>query len=377
MSKFFELVGYEYKKMLGHKSMIIVFALSLAVMIIGQTVMVLPIFPSWYEGENRWEYMVRDREYARALSGRAIDADLLMEAVESRNAGDFRAYRHILRLINQVYGTALVTPENAGDFYALRRHQVEDWLGSGRSAELLLSLDARITEPWVFEYAGAFMGFFDGSVASLLAGLLIAVGIAPLFAREHSTGVAQLMLTSRHGKSTLIWAKIFTAISFSILISLFFTAASFLTDAIIFGFDGTSAPFQLSWWTHSPYPITMGQAALIFSATLALRIVLFGSVLLLLSAKFKSSFAVTIFAAVWMFAALLFYVPIPVVWLENFTRMFIRVLPFPQTVFLAEPYEIFGLAIIPFVVDIIAALVASAAVLPFAARGFRKYQVGG
>lgn len=81
MSSFLRLVGFEYKKILHKRSVRIV--LLLAVLVTAVSVWGT-LFGNSYVGgevyESNYAAMVKDRGYARALAGRALDGDLLMEA---------------------------------------------------------------------------------------------------------------------------------------------------------------------------------------------------------------------------------------------------------------------------------------------------------
>jgi len=377
-----ELVGFEYKKILGRKSIIIVFVLSVAIMVAGQTLWMLPFMPSYREGETRWESFLKQREYARALSGRVIDAELLMET-SAAYTNRLPYFWPIERMMNWIYGRPEIAAYQAENFYNIRRHQVAQQLEfhyeaghmSRVGVDAMLRLDERIPEPWVFEYAEGYIAFLQTGILTILAALITAVGVAPIFASEHSTGVSQLILTTKHGKGRLVRAKAFAAVSFTAMATLFLIAVHFLVNMAIFGFDGASAPFQL-FIPFSPYPINMWQASLIFTVTATIRIIFFGTALLLLSSKMKSAFGVMIFAVVWIFLAMMLFVPVPITWLFNLIRLFINILPAGSTVFLPVPYEIFGLAVLPFVFEIIVAIVASAVLLTLAGRGFKRHQVG-
>ena len=74
MRIFWRLVGFEYKKILYKKSVIVVLALAVittAISVWGT------LMGNYYIGgevfESNYDAMVKDRSYARALSGREID----------------------------------------------------------------------------------------------------------------------------------------------------------------------------------------------------------------------------------------------------------------------------------------------------------------
>lgn len=100
--------------------------------------------------ESNYDDMVKDREYARKLSGRAIDADLLMEAAAAyatipEDAKVYQAtdsYQQNTRPYSEIYGIArriyntstnrfgaenmgTLSQEQAEQFYSLRTEQIE------------------------------------------------------------------------------------------------------------------------------------------------------------------------------------------------------------------------------------------------------------
>ncbi|MCL2217710.1 MAG: ABC transporter permease, partial [Defluviitaleaceae bacterium] len=70
MNLFFRFVGYEYKKIFMRKSAIIVIVGALLFSVFVQVSLLLPGFTAPAD-ESAWARMQQDREYARALSGRA------------------------------------------------------------------------------------------------------------------------------------------------------------------------------------------------------------------------------------------------------------------------------------------------------------------
>ena len=88
MNLFFDILGYEFKKTLCKRRTVITLAL---VLILGALSVFGTIIGNYYyydENGNefavsRYEDEMLDRKYGEELSGRVIDADLIMEAVEA------------------------------------------------------------------------------------------------------------------------------------------------------------------------------------------------------------------------------------------------------------------------------------------------------
>jgi ABC-type transport system involved in multi-copper enzyme maturation permease subunit len=359
------------------------FSKKIAVIIMLASLLLMPILQVLLA--SPFEAVAIDTAYARALSGRNLDIELFMDASHAYGTESERAYNDVIWIMGQIFDTLPITEEQANDFYYLRREQLAEIMYRHyerghiglQSVEQILQLDERNNTPWVFEYAGGYHMFLQGQIVVIVVAFLIAVFVSPIFAGEHSTGVSQLILTSRHGKGKLVWAKIFTAVSFSIVVSLVYIAINYLTYMVIYGTDGANAPFQL-FMPHSPYSLTLGEASIIFVVNILLRLLFFGAVLLFLSAKFKSAFGVMAFATAWLFASTFIWLDIllQVELLHVISRPTINAIPFVVTTFANFPYEIFGIVILPFVFEPIFAVVASIIILPFAGRAFKHHQMG-
>ena len=381
MGNFLQLVGYEYKKVLYRKSAVILILLALVVTAFSSTALLIPGFTVPPEGESAWEAMINDREYDRALAGRQLDAELFLEASAAHAAGNPRPYNSVLFLMQHVFRSHYVTSEEAGNFYEARRQLVEQAIYfnrernmiTDRGADAVRRLSDSVATPFVFDYTRGFTAFFNGSIHIIVSAFIIAIGVAPIFAGEYKTGMSQLILTSKNGKGTLVLAKIFTAVTFSALISFLLIMTSFVLSMLIFGSDGASAQIQLIA-PAAILPVTLGQSAIILIAVSVARALYFGTALLLLSSKLKSSFGVLIAAVIWLFLASMLFIPIPNIWLINFHRLFIAVLPFGVSLFQAFHYEILGAAIMPAILEPLFAVAACAILAPLAGRAFRRHQ---
>jgi hypothetical protein len=389
MDKFFELVGYEYKKILAQRFLRIMILVSLVVTVIAQLSVFWTFSSLDMERGGPRRAMIADRAYARQIASQPLTADLFIASLDSRPIEPYNEVfrfwvntRVALRMFEQ---TPDETREAMEQFYRDRHEQTVGAIGGLYAANLItiqgfehmIQLNESISEPWDFHFTRGYNRFFTMHLlVSIMVAFIIAVSVAPLFAYEHSTNVAQLILVSKYGKTKLIRAKLFTAISFGMLTVILFFGVSFFVNMFVFGFDGAAAPFQL-FDIHSPYPFTMIQAVLVFIAYSMMRTVLLTSVLVLFSAKFKSSFAVMIIAGIWIIAASMIYIPNPTeAWLVNALRLFIHVVPTSSAAFFIMPYQVFGMIIFPFVFEALVAVLMGLTLIPFAGRAFAKHQAG-
>lgn len=117
MNVFFNVLGYEFKKILCKKRTAILIVL---VVLLGAVSVFGTIIGNYYYTDesgneiavSRYEEEMTDRRYSEELSGRVIDADLIMEAVEayrqvpinsSTRYTDTKEYRNIARKYSEIF----------------------------------------------------------------------------------------------------------------------------------------------------------------------------------------------------------------------------------------------------------------------------------
>ena len=405
MKEFWTLVSFEYRKILGKRSVKIALLLTLflSVFSIWGTLM-----GSYYiEGElfeSNAEAMKKDRAYARELSGRILDDKLLMEAADAyqtipdsaavyqsteeyqKNA---RKYSSIYSLARQVYDTPNVRfgapemgtldPARAEQFYEIRElcmtKQIENAPISENAKEIMMQYSAEVKEPWIFSYSDGYTRFMTIMATSgVMAAFVMAICLAPLFAGEYSNHTDQLLLSARYGKGKLIKAKFFTGFSMTGIVTLLVTLQSYVQSMLTFGFDGGNANVQI-YDALFPYPLTLKQAALLQSICVFFACMCMSALTMFFSSRMKSAFGVIILSV------LLLCVP-----------MFVKVSAYPllgyllfhlmpanmmqyDYIFSMIPYEIAGVVIPPYVMMPVAALCLCIILIPFAYRGFKHHQV--
>lgn len=405
MKEFWALVSFEYRKILGKRSVKIALLLTLflSVFSIWGTLM-----GSYYiEGElfeSNAEAMKKDRAYARELSGRILDDKLLMETADAyqtipdsaavyqsteeyqKNA---RKYSSIYSLARQVYDTPNVRfgapemgtldPARAEQFYEIRElcmtKQIENAPISENAKEIMMQYSAEVKEPWIFSYSDGYTRFMTIMATSgVMAAFVMAICLAPLFAGEYSNHTDQLLLSARYGKGKLIKAKFFTGFSMTGIVTLLVTLQSYVQSMLTFGFDGGNANVQI-YDALFPYPLTLKQAALLQSICVFFACMCMSALTMFFSSRMKSAFGVIILSV------LLLCVP-----------MFVKVSAYPllgyllfhlmpanmmqyDYIFSMIPYEIAGVVIPPYVMMPVATLCLCIILIPFAYRGFKHHQV--
>lgn len=403
MHSFFDLVGFEYRKIFKRKGAVISLSLIVLFALLGP--MGLFFGKVYVEGElieSNYQAMAKDRDYERALSGRSIDEALIGEVRDAylkippveRNVSYVsipeyqeygRPYSGVYGIVYPVFGSnhrlmQNLTQEQIQNFYKTRHEGIAGEIDalriSDKSKENLKQLDSQIKTPLVFDYTESYEYFFSMTYTiGIFAAFAIAICLAPMFAGEYSARTDQLILASKAGKSKIITAKLFTGITFSAGACLIITILTYLVGSVFYGFDGAAAPVQL-WWSFCVYPLTMWQTAVICSICVLFAAILVSAITMLLSSVFKSPFGVIIIVSVLLFVPMMLNVSNENVLLFNLFRLLpSNMMWIAMSIVDYLPYELFGLSIRPYVFMPVFAAVLSVVLLPFAQRAFRNHQI--
>ncbi len=403
MNGFWNLVGFEYKKILGKRSVQI--TLLLAVLVTAFCVVATLLGGYYVDGnyESNYDAMVKDRAYVRTISGRMLDGRLIMETVnayaqipEADRYQDTQEFQTIARPYSAVYGIVrsvfntdskrfnmedfkVLSKTQAGQFYDTRHDRIAQIVEltrmSGKAKEQVLALDEQV-KMFKFSYTDGYTRFFVlSSMLGLIAAFVMAVCVAPLFSGEYTSGADQLILSSRRGKNSLITAKLFTGFSLAGVICLTLAALSFGLSMTVFGSDGGSAPLQL-YRILSPYPLTMGQTMLLLLTCIFFACIMTAAITMLLSAKLKTPFSVIILVGVLLIAPMLGSVSEKNILLYNLYHLFPTQMAAFGSVIDGIQYGFLGLVVRPYVFLPLFAAAISVVLTPLAYRSFKNHQIG-
>lgn len=408
MNLFFDLAGYEFKKILCRKRTVIV--LTLVVLLGAVSVFGTIIGNYYYTDENgdeitvsRYDEEMIDRQYGEELSGRIIDADLIMEAVEAYSQvplngkmhyADTVEYRNNARKYSSIYSIVrrVFMLNGVEDFQNLTREQAEQFdrirkeneyyvmdnpdISENMQAYLQKCLDES-PETLTYEESGGYYRFVTIMyTTAMMAGAAIAIIISGIFSEEYASGADSLILSSKHGKGLVIGAKLFAAFVISAVLIILLTAINYAETMIVWGANGAGGQLILLGNMY-PYNITIGQSAALYSICALAACLLFAAITAMLSAIFKTPFNTIVIMAILLIAPMFLNIPdeapIWVYCLEN-------LLPTNMMAFWGAmyeyQYEIFGLIIPPYVFIPIFAAAASCVCSVLAYRAFRKHQIG-
>lgn len=317
MNNFWSLVDFEYKKILTRKSVLIAICVAFLCILLTNSLMVMGSDP--ITGMSSYDTMRMDKKYELELSGRPLDAALILEAAKMyrkipddvspyTSSKDYqqyaRPYAAVYNLINSAYasrGSAFdladfqtISKADAEDYYNIRAMQYRvnlenNDLYSQANVETVLALDKEVSKPFTMQYADGYLRFFAFSVTNaFIVMFLIAFILSPIFSEEYQIGTDSLILTSKNGKDSQAFAKLFTAVSFSVAMAFLFLLIGYLQCMMIYGFEGANAQIQL----HIPlltYHFTMIEVAgLLFITTIFGAFLMTGICVCLSSALNKS-----------------------------------------------------------------------------------------
>ena len=116
---------------------------------------------------------------------------------------------------------------------------------------------------------------------------VISICLAPVFAGEYQNRTDALILSSKHGKTKLIYAKIIASFIFTLFDIVLCSIVSIGINVCMLGVDGWNLPVQL-WNTIIPYQLTVIEACALNLVALFLISFSLTAVSLMLSALFKS-----------------------------------------------------------------------------------------
>ncbi|MDW2798966.1 ABC transporter permease [Clostridium boliviensis] len=404
MKGFWNLVGFEYKKILLKRSVQV--TLLLSVLITALSVLATLLGDYYVDGkpyESNYEGMVKDRTYARKLSKRPLDTELIMETVnayaeipESDVYQSTQEFQTIARPYSQIYGTIrsvfntaskrfnmedfqVLTEAQADGYYSTRHEKMSEHIlqthMSENAKKRVIEMDEQIKTPLTFSYVDGYTRFFVMiNSLGLFSAFAIAICVAPLFSGEYTSGADQLILSAKYGKNRLIVAKIFTGFSLSAIWGLIQITLAFCLSLAVFGSDGGNAPLQL-YAILSPYSLTMSQTAILLMVVSLCAYLMTSAITMLLSAKLGSPFGVIILVSVLLIAPMLGSVSEKNILLYNLYHLFPTQMTSLTSVVDVIQYEIGSLVLPPYMALSLFGIAVSILLTPLAYRTFKKHQI--
>lgn len=232
---------------------------------------------------------------------------------------EVQPYSDVLNLLRRAFSPAGVfdyhsisalEPGDVAGFYHQRTEKINEILdmdystGNHTPAEKahILQMNDKIKTPFYFAYTKGWSDMLTRGFLSflLMVSLVVCICVSPVFANEYQSGADAIILSSKYGKNKVIAAKILASVVFTTCV---YVVAVLVFSAVMLAFHGITgwnAPFQLASFT-SPYPLTMLQVFLCGLGIGYVVVLSIMSLILLLSATVKTSFAAVIAGALWIF----------------------------------------------------------------------------
>lgn len=327
------LIRFEIKKIVMKKSTIAVFVLLFGIQVfLAMTGSLGSTYKNDVFVETHAERNRIDREHGIALSGRAIDDQLLAEMQEAyadfdwsnpdywwmeeynqgvRRYGDLE-YRLKLWGLGTGHSFDNMSSEVLYDLRAKQRDSMwEAYELSDAEKTYWQEKDAEVEIPFIYEYTLAYdslIGMQGMYMTCMLMTFFIGISMVTVFADEHIRKTDQLILCARFGKGKAYFAKILAGSLVVFGVNVLFAGVLLIGRFLSYGTEGFGAVIQLvaPWYS---YPLTMGQALLMMIGLLLLSGVMTAVFAMLLAEVLGNSVGAMAVVVGLLFAARL--VPIP------------------------------------------------------------------
>ncbi|MDD3339142.1 MAG: hypothetical protein PHS82_09835 [Lachnospiraceae bacterium] len=321
MNNLGSLVGFEFKKILHNKSVIISIVIAFIITVFSCFTMIIGSNRQSNYGSDtmsNYDAMLLDKSYEKEFDGRLLDGELIMEASRAyqkidENAAKYtesEGYQKYARKYSGIYGLIdaafaqpgkafnvndfqAISEETANNYYAFRESQyrtnlANNGLWSSSDIEKVMEMDEHVQKPFVLSYKDGYQRFFVLSMTTIAILLLvISFCFSPIFSNEYTKKTDALILSSKNGKGTFIHAKIVTSLLFSFSLTLLFILSAYFVCMGIYGFDGTFAQLQLLIPAIT-YDFTMLDAAVLILVTSIFAAFLHTSICLFISSSSKN-----------------------------------------------------------------------------------------
>jgi len=258
--------------------------------------------------------VIRDsQEYSLEFGGELTDESLqqlVRDYQKMENAGmETELEKTDWQIINSWLGTlypelrdtgiykimiSYVDPEKLTGLYERRQKAIGDFLENigqaGEEKEYLLQMNARVKEPFRYEWTEGWSILLGSTVGELgiVIALFLAIALSSLFAGEWYNHTSPLILTTKNGWKSIAFAKIGTGLSFTVELFAILMAGNAAAQIFFLGTAGWDMPIQ-TIKLIAIAPMNMLQAEVYEYAFTLLGAIGFAGVVMFLSAKTRSN----------------------------------------------------------------------------------------
>ena len=142
---------------------------------------------------------------------------------------------------------------------------------------------------------------FPEGLGFVVMGILVLLGISPVFSDEYSSNTDSLILSSKKGRRSVVTAKILSTTVYCIFVAAVVLLVYSSVQAAVLGIQGFNAPLQLGF-IRSPYSLTFGGYLALQAGLCAVACVFFGMLVLLVSSV-SSNVLIPFFICGFLFAS--------------------------------------------------------------------------
>ena len=244
----FTLYKYELKKVVSQKYFLLASLIfCLFIVAVGLTPVVTKSIPSKQENQ--------------IVSNRYIDDELLDEARANEGKG---IYSYITDFIKFCTNSTQIDDYSAKDVYDARLKSIDKEMGASyltkQETAYWNKKKEEIKTPFKFYADTGYSEVYElVSMIGFITVILCNIAISGIFADEKQTGVDQILLSTKHGRSKLYTAKILVSLTLGIIIPIVLFLISVFFELLVFGSQGYNNPLQV----HIPvclYDITIGES---------------------------------------------------------------------------------------------------------------------
>ncbi|MEG0107623.1 MAG: ABC transporter permease subunit [Lachnospiraceae bacterium] len=307
MYNFWNIVGFEYKKLFKKKmvwmTLIIMFAISLFMPLSSILSSKTSDGSSYYE--NTKEHIQEDIQ----MSGQQLDENMFSKY---RNT-DVRMPNTFSRMLMIIIGNDDITNMNAEQMYEGRTKILQadrkNVFLTEQENKYWVQQDKNIAKPFLYQYCSGYQVMIAMFYTlEALQVLLCAICVSSIFAEEHMQHTDQLNLCTAQGKSKLFFAKIFVGVTFSLAATVGLMLASAIPNFMIYGLEGFYAQIQMIYPGCS-YALSTGNVMCILAGIVLITAVLHSSIAMVLSEHFQTNVISLAIMTGYLMLALAFNIP--------------------------------------------------------------------
>ncbi len=255
------------------------------------------------EDRNRWKGELTGEVLSEITSkwqelssqyGADVPAAIYGQTVQSMQDIEFMI-NDILRGDGEYDDSAIlnITPEQAGDLYAIREGQIENIIEeygeTTEQREFLREVYEKTDTPFYYEAAGSWTDMYTyATTYGIILVVLIGFLAAGIFSDEFTFRADAVFFSARYGRSKAVRGKILSGL---LMATAIYWAGMLLLSGISFavmGVSGFGTPYQIEF-PYSIYNMTCGQEYLLIVLGGYIAALLSASVCMLTAAKTRSA----------------------------------------------------------------------------------------